>query len=209
MLKLVKVLKELLPIAVALLAAFFTSLLPVSFNFIPSDKIYGISLTIYSALFTAIFKGLFFLCNLAKNWKTFVKVTFSDKKNNFKEIAEIQYDFDPDIDISMVYFKVYLEGNPKKFKDKNIIILLPMQVEAYAIDQYSDDCNISNDKKKITIDINKLFNQNKENRIKDSKVLGFKVLKNYPEVDSGLEVSIKSNKNNKLKLISNKVTFGK
>ncbi|MFQ6344721.1 hypothetical protein [Enterococcus faecium] len=209
MLKLGKALKELVPIVVALLAALFTSILPVNFKFIPSDKIYGINLTIYSALFTAIFKGLFYLGSLFKNRKTFVKITFSDKNTNFKEIDEIQYDFEPDVDMTKVYFKVYLEGNPKKFINKNIEILLPMQVEAYPIDQYSDDCNISNDKKQITIDINKLFNRNKVKRIKDSKILGFKVLKNYPEVDSGLEVSIKNNKKNKIKLINNKGIFRK
>ncbi|MDU0333663.1 hypothetical protein RWU37_02670, partial [Enterococcus sp. 2CBP] len=114
-----------------------------------------------------------------------------------------------DVDITMVYFKVYLEGNPKKFINKNIVILLPMQVEAYPIEQYSDDCNISSDKKRITIDISKLFNRNKVKRIADSKILGFQVLKNYPEVDSGLEVSINNNKKNKIKLINNKGIFRK
>ncbi|MDU0333383.1 hypothetical protein RWU37_01235, partial [Enterococcus sp. 2CBP] len=70
MLKLGRALKELVPIAVTLFAAFFTSILPINFKFIPSDKIYGINLTIYSVLFTTLLKGLFWLGSLFKNRKT-------------------------------------------------------------------------------------------------------------------------------------------
>lgn len=205
--KLLKIIKEMLPIAIALLAAFLTNICPVNFNFIPPDKVYGISLTIYSALFTAIFKGLFYIKNLIRNRKSCVEIKFSESNSKFEELKVVNFDFDPDVDITKVYFKVLLMGNPKKFLEKQIRIELPMQVEAYSIDKYSDYCAISSNKKSITINIAQLFNKNKQNRIEDSQILGFQVLKNYEVVDSGLEVSILENKKKKIKLINNTCFF--
>lgn len=208
--RIVKFIREFVPIAVALLAALFTHICPINLGFIPSDKVYGISLTVYSAIITIIFNGLFNLGSLIVNRKSFVKVNFSDNHYNFEQLKPVDFMFDPDIDMTTLYFKVLLEGSPKKFIDKRIEIILPVQVEAHSMDnKYSENCCISEDKKTITVDMKKLFNENKKKRIEDSQVLGFKVLKNYPEVESGLEVSITNNKKKKVKLIHNTCVFRK
>lgn len=204
-----KFIKGSVPIAVTILAAFFTSILPINLGFIPPDKVYGISLTVYSSIGTILFKGIFSIVNWVKNRKSYIIIKFSDRRSTFEELEIVKYDFESGVDITKIYFKVLLEGSPKKFLGKKIEIVLPIQVEAHSMDKYSDNCCISEDKKTITVDVNKLFNKNKKKRIEDSQVLGFKVLKNYPEVESGLEVSIINNNKKKVKLVNNTGFFRK
>ena len=199
--------KESVPIPVTLLAAFFTSILPINLGFISPDEVYGISLTVYSSIGTILFKGIFSIVNWVKNRKSYIIIKFSDRHSTFEELEIVKYEFN--VDITKVYFKVLLEGSPKNFLGKKIEIVLPIQVEAHSMDEYSDNCCISEDKKTITVDVNKLFNKNKKKRIEDSQVLGFKVLKNYPEVESGLEVSIINNNKKKVKLVNNTGFFRK
>lgn len=200
-----------LPVVITLLAAFFTELIPINVSFIPPDKAYGIGLTIYSVVWTGVFKLISQIIDYFASKKSFIKIEFAEGKPKFEDQKLVNCDFISDV--NTVYFKIQLKGNPKSFLDKEIRILLPPEVEAHKIDinkeNYSSKCDISNDKKSISIKVNNLYNIEKTKRIEDSKTLGFKVMKSYEEIDSFLETSIINNKKRKIKMITNQLFFTK
>ncbi len=99
-----------------LLSAYLTSLYPVSASFIPQDKAYGISLTLYSGLFVVLFKCLDYFFDFVMKNETTVQVEFSANKPDFKKLELVHCDFSRDI--ATVYMKVKLTGYPRKFLQK-------------------------------------------------------------------------------------------
>lgn len=194
------------PMIATLLSAYLTSVCPVSASFIPEDQAYGISLTFYSGVFVALFAGLDYLLNYFIKQKTIIKVKFAANRLAFKKMELVHCDFIEDI--ATIYMEVKLEGNPKKFLQKEMKLTLPVQVTAQKIEKYSKYYEISTNKRSIIIDLEKLFNTEKTERIEDSIKIGFKVIKSDDEVQSYIETVIMG-PNRKIILEKNDLLFTK
>ena len=189
-----------------LLSAYLTSVFPVSASFIPKDKAYEISLTLYSGLFIALFTGLDYLINWFIKQRTIVKVEFAANRPDFNKMELVHCDFN--VDTATIYMKVKLVGYPKKFLQKEIKLMLPVQVTAQKIKEYSKYYEISMDKKSVIIDLEKLFNTEKTKMIEDSIKIGFKVIKSDDEVQGYIETVIMGPKR-KIMLEKNDLLFTK
>ncbi len=176
------------PMIATLLSAYLTSVFPVSASFIPEDQVYGISLTLYSGVFVALFTGLDYLLNYIIKQKTIIKVKFAANRPDFNKMYLVHCDFNQDT--ATIYMEVKLAGNPKKFLQREMKLTLPVQVTAQKIEKYSKYYKISADKRSVIIDLEKLFNTEKTERIEDSINIGFKVIKSDDEVQSYIETVI-------------------
>lgn len=194
------------PMIATLLSAYLTSVCPVSASFIPEDKAYGISLTLYSSLFVALFTGLDYLINWFIQQRTIIKVEFSANRPEFNKMALVHCDFN--VDTATVYMKVKLAGYPNKFLQKEMKLMLPVQVTAQKIEKYSKYYEICTDKKSVIIHLEKLFNTEKTKVIDDSITLGFKVIKSDDEVHGYIETVIVGSKR-KIMLEKNDLLFTK
>lgn len=194
------------PIVVTLLSAYLTSVIPVSLFFIPKNQVYGISLTLYSGVFAALFVGLDYSISWLIKQKTIVKVKFAANRQNFNKMELIYCDFNEDT--ATVYMEVKLDGYPKKFLQKKLKLMLPVQVTAQKIPKYSKYYEISTDKRSVIIDLEKLFNTEKTQRIEDSIFVGFNVIKSDDEVQSYIETVI-TGTNKKVMLEKNNLLFTK
>lgn len=194
------------PMVVTWLSAYLTSVFPVSASFIPEDQVYGISLTLYSGLFVALFAGLDYFISWLIKQKTIVKVKYAANRPNFNKMELIHCDFNEDT--ATIYMEVKLDGYPKKFLQKELKLMLPVQVTAQKIPKYSKYYEISTDKRSVIIDLEKLFNTGKTQRIEDSINIGFKVIKSDDEVQSYIETVI-TGPNRKIMLEKNDLLFTK
>lgn len=201
------IIKEVSPVLVTLIAAYFTSIYPVNFSFIPLDKAYGISLTIYSVVFAGIFRLLFLCMDWWHNRKSFVKIEFAEGKPKFEELELINCDFTSDF--ANIYMRIKLEGSPKNFNNKQIKIILPPQIKVQRMERYATLCELDDTRGVIFIALNKLYNTEKTKRLDDSMIVGFKVIKNYEEVQSSAEVGIEENKKKRVILKTNEIYFRK
>ncbi|WP_440897115.1 hypothetical protein ACS127_03855 [Amphibacillus sp. Q70] len=186
--KIRKLIMIVAPMIATLLSAYLTGVFPVSASFIPEDQVYGISLTLYSGVFVALFTGLDYLLNYIIKQKTIIKVKFAANRPDFNKMYLVHCDFNQDT--ATIYMEVKLAGNPKKFLQKEMKLTLPVQVTAQKIEKYSKYYKISADKRSVIIDLEKLFNTEKTERIEDSINIGFKVIKSDDEVQSYIETVI-------------------
>ncbi|WP_130860785.1 hypothetical protein [Gracilibacillus phocaeensis] len=186
--KIRKLIMIVAPMIATLLSAYLTSVFPVSASFIPEDQVYGISLTLYSGVFVALFTGLDYLLNYIIKQKTIIKVKFAANRPDFNKMYLVHCDFNQDT--ATIYMEVKLAGNPKKFLQREMKLTLPVQVTAQKIEKYSKYYKISADKRSVIIDLEKLFNTEKTERIEDSINIGFKVIKSDDEVQSYIETVI-------------------
>lgn len=194
------------PLIVTLLSAYLTSVLQVSASFIPEEQAYGISLTLYSGLFVAIFAGLDCFVSWIIKQKTIVKVKYAVNRLEFNKTELVHCDFNSDT--ATIFMEVKLVGYPKKFLQKEMKLMLPVQVTAQKIKRYSKYYEISVDKRSVIINLEKLFNIEKTERIEDSINIGFKVIKSDDEVHSYIETIITEPKR-KIKLEKNALLFTK
>lgn len=201
-----KLIMIVLPMIATLLSAYLTSVCPVSASFIPEDKAYGISLTLYSGLFVALFTALDYLMDWSIKQRTIVKVEFAANQSEFNKMELVHCNFNEDI--ATIYMKVKLAGYPKKFLQKKMKLMLPVQVTAQKIEKYSKYYEISTDKRNVIINLENLFNNEKTKRIEDSIKIGFKVIKSDDEVQSYIETVITGPKR-KIILEENALLFTK
>lgn len=176
------------PMIATLLSAYLTSFFPVNVSFIPEDQVYGVSLALYSGLFVALFAGLDSFINWLMKQRTIVKVKFAVNRRDFNKENLVYCGFIEDT--ATIYMDVKLEGNPKKFLRKELKLILPVQVTAQKVEKYGKYYNVSPDKRSIIINLETLFNNEKNEKINDSVNIGFKVIKNDDEVQSYIETVI-------------------
>lgn len=176
------------PMIATLLSAYLTSVFPVNVSFIPEDQVYGVSLALYSGLFVALFAGLDSFINWLMKQRTIVKVKFAVNRRDFNKENLVYCGFIEDT--ATIYMDVKLEGNPKKFLRKELKLILPVQVTAQKVEKYGKYYNVSPDKRSIIINLETLFNNEKNEKINDSVNIGFKVIKNDDEVQSYIETVI-------------------
>ncbi|WP_034538265.1 hypothetical protein [Carnobacterium inhibens] len=194
------------PVVVTLLSAYFTYVIPLNTSFIPDDKAYGISLTFYSGIFAVIFKCIDSLITWFEKQASIINIQFSVNKSDYQE-QKIVYCYFKE-DTARIFSKIILTGTPRKFLKSKLKLVLPIQVTAQYIPEYAQYYEISENKRSILIDLEKIFNNEKKERMADSIELGFSVIKNDTKVDSYVETTLTSKRKN-LKLEQNKLLFTK
>lgn len=202
---------RLSPMIVALLANFSASIFEFPLNFIPDDKVYSVSLIIYSIAFTIIYHVIDGFLNRIESLKSIIKVDFSTKENCYSNHNEVLCHFNKGR--TRVFFRIRLIGIPNHFKDKELEIIFPVQVTLQKVEKYKKYYSLSSDRKRILIDINKLFNKEKKETIDDQIELAFLVVKNSENVDSFTETRIKKPRNSLTDLLielqASKIKFTK
>ena len=179
---------RLSPMIIALMANFFTSIFEFPINFIPDDKVYSVSLIIYSIAFTIIYHVIDGFLYRIESLKSIIKVDFSIKENYYSNQNEVLCHFNNGV--ARVFFRIRLIGIPNHFKDKELEIIFPVQVTLQKVEKYGKYYSLSSDRKRILININEVFNKEKKETIKDQIELACLVTKHLESVDSSTETRI-------------------
>lgn len=205
--KLWNVVKSLSPVIATLFSAYMTNIMPFSASFIPDDKAYGISLTLYSGIYLLTAQATDWFLRYIDRINSIVNVEYSIIESDFSQDEIIRCGFKQDT--AKVFAKISMNGDPKKILHSIIELNLPVQVTAQGMVKYSKYYTITDGKKTIEVDLKKLLNDKKTKHINDSVVIGFVVIKNDETVESYIETTYKNTANKKVKLKNNKLKFTK
>lgn len=205
--KLWNVVKSLSPVIATLFSAYMTNIVRFSASFIPDDKEYGISLTLYSGIYLLTFQAIDWFLTYIDRSNSIVNVEYSIIESDFRNDEIIRCGFKQDT--AKVFAKISMYGDPKKILHSTIELKLPIQVTAQAMPRYSKYYKITDEKKTIEVNLKNLLNDKKTKHINDSVEIGFEVIKSDTIVESYLETTTKNTANKKVKLKNNKLKFTK
>lgn len=201
--KVSNLLSNIAPILVTLLSAILTHMCPLSFTIISTDKVYGFSLSLYSATLSIIFK---LISNWVQNLDSSIDIVYSLSQSDFPRNEEVFSSFNSEV--ATVYTKISIKGKAKHLLNTQIKVVFPIQVEIQGMDKYKKYYEVDHKKKTITTNLADAFNFEKEKVIGDSAIIGFKVIKNDEEVGSYIETNV-LNKPKNIRVSLNKLKFTK
>lgn len=162
--------------------------MPLTFNIIPEEYVFNLSIAFYSAILVVIKKVLDRGIKEYKNMFSNISVIVSDRGTKFIN-RYLELDFNSDF--VRLFIQIKLNGAPKRLKKKEISIFFPPQVIIQLTESSKRYCRLDDEDKCIRIDVNKLFNANKNNVISgDSATFDIEVSKIDEVVESKAEVSL-------------------
>lgn len=178
------------PIIVAVLSAILATSTPWNIPIfpMPQDKVFSLNLTVYSILFTLLFKQLiirplsYFERRITKiTLKTSTNEIFSSSKN-----TEISFNSDT----AIVFCELVFSGIPEKIRKKSVKIVLPLNVSAQQHEKYVGLYKICNDCD-IIVEMKDTFSPSKTKRLENETVLlAFRVSKNANIINNDAEITL-------------------
>ncbi|MGW7998918.1 hypothetical protein ACWEYI_00030 [Staphylococcus xylosus] len=151
----------------------------------PKDEIYAIDLAINILIakgaivlifsFIALIYQILFCTNE-------INLKFEDNKRNSSD--KVEYSFNQEI--SKVFIRVYVKGNPKRLRKCKVELNLPINVTVQSLKPKESVFSITNNKKTIIIDINELTLTKR--KWSDSFTLEMIILKSDENINSEIEV---------------------
>lgn len=165
--------------------AIIQSVAQIFHNSPPEDEIYAIDLAINILVFKFAFVLIYSIIALIYRMlfcTNEINLKFEDKKR--KNSDKIEYPFNQDI--SKVFIRVYVKGNPKRLRKCKIELNLPINVTVQSLKPKESLFSIINDKKTIIIDINELILTKR--KWSDSFTLEMTILKSHENINSEIEV---------------------
>ncbi|WP_282799284.1 hypothetical protein [Lactococcus lactis] len=188
------------PIAVVILAYVLSGFYKIHIPNIDKDSLGEFNVALYSAALMLLVNLLQFLLSSS----TSIEVEFTSQKGVYNNIEMISCPFT--LESATIYLYIKLTGNPKKLRNKKLTLILPPNVTAQSIPEYSDFYSLDNSRSSVEIDMNNFFNKNRTNFLeKEGKEIAFQVMKSREEINSliSAELNKKTNVNfevNKLRL---------
>lgn len=194
------------PVIIAFVGNWLATIFEIHFQIIPEDKWYALSLAVYSSALAALIKGADYLFINIGELKSVVRVEYSLNSGQYYDKKTLMCPFNSDI--ANVYAKISLNGKPDKFKDLQLKICFPIQVEIQKMKKSRQYFQILEAENSILIDLNNIYNTGKEKRFSDNVEIGFIAIKLDEIVDSSTETTL-NEKRRFLTLEDSKVTFTK
>lgn len=151
----------------------------------PKDEIYAIDLAINILISKALIFGIYSLIALLCQiffCSNEINLTFEDK--NKKTGDRIEYSFKQDV--TKVFIRVHVKGNPKRLRNCKIELNLPVNVFVESLKSNKNLASTIKGKKTVIIDINEL-NLTKR-KWEDSFTLEMIILKSDENINSDIEV---------------------
>lgn len=185
-------------------SAYLVYKVPIKLSFIPKERVYEFSLSIYALLITFLFGFIEWLVNWYDEKKSIVNIEFSLSETKYLKQDIIYRDFNADI--ANVYAKIHLDCYAQNVIHGIIKIKLPTKVDVQAIETYAKYYKIDSKERIVYIELKKLINNNMEKRFKDDTEIGFQVIKNDKVVNSDIETVIDGVKRS-VNFTTNKLKF--
>ncbi|KEY61709.1 hypothetical protein [Lactococcus cremoris] len=196
--KILKLSFGLSPIAVVISAYLLAGFYKFKIPFIDEGSLGEFNVALYSAI-------LMLLVNLLQHLltpSTSIELEFSSQKGVYNNIDMISCPFNSDI--ATVYFFIKLTGNPKKLQDKKLKLLLPPDVTAQSLPDFSGFYSLDNDGSSLEVYMSKFFNNNRSTFLeKEGKEIAFNVIKSREDIN-GL-ISSELNKERRVSFKANKL----
>lgn len=203
--KIISIVKSIRAVPITIISTYCSLNFPIDrfISFIPSDKAFSVSLTVYSAIFTALLAFLIWGVEYCINYfKTIVKITYSESISQFIEGNELQCSFN--MDVCKLFIRIRVTGLTKLISKYKINIEVPKDVYIMKESKYLEYGELLNNDMTFILPISDIVNMNKEYLSEEEFILSLQLIKKREIINSFLETKLVK-KNKKIEVINNKV----
>lgn len=196
--------KSAIAVPITIISAYCSVNFPINrfIGFIPEDKGFSVSITVYSGLLTLLISFLIGKLEVfIDSFKTIVKITYSESKE-FIESNEVRCSFN--MDTCKLFIRIRMTGVTKKMSDYEINIEAPKDVLIKQCDEYLDYGKLSQDEMNFTLPMSNILNMRKDYLDEEEFIIPIYLIKKREFINSYLETKL-IKKNKKIDIICNKV----